>query len=131
MPIYLQRARPNAGRRRSSSKKGEMDPSAKVTFKQGRTIGMSIGNMAAYCPSVSKYKTHADALSAMGLDRGTASMVIDALIQAGVVRFHRGMEWTPENGAIATSILEDVGGVSCALGNPYGALLRVKKSRFR
>ena len=86
-----------------------------ITFKQAKVIGTSIGNMAIYCPDTAGYATHQEALQAAGVTSAMASQVIDALKQAGVVRWHRGLPWTPESGAKAAQILTRIAGIKCSL----------------
>jgi hypothetical protein len=102
-------------RRRASTDKPRevLDPTAPVSFGQGKSIGCSVGNMKAYCSTADQYRTHAQALTAMGLNRGTASLVISALIDADVFRPHRGIPWDPEKGKVAMTILDQIGGAVC------------------
>ncbi len=86
-----------------------------ITFKQAKVIGMSVGNMKSYCPSVEGLASHQEALQALGLGREQASAVIDALVKADVARFHRGMPWTAKSGAKAAQILSSVGGITCSV----------------
>lgn len=103
---------------------GELkDPSGPISWGQAKVIGKSIGGMAAYCPQYANQKvSHKQALTEMGLTKGAASAVIDAMKQAGVLRPHGGVETTPAQQAMARQILADVAGVVCptaAASNPY------------
>lgn len=98
-----------------------------VSYAQGKSIGMSIGGMAAACgnPDLEKAVrdgklSHADVLTQMGLNRGTASVVIQGLSEMGLLTPNFG----PENAAKAQqaqAVLFQVGGVSCLAKHLGGA----------
>jgi len=106
-------------------------PEGPVDFGQAKIIGQSIGGLVAYCPELAGKEggSHQKALAAMGLTKGRASAVIDALNAAGVCRWHLGIKTTPDQQAQARAILTEVGGVSCptpSRGNPWA--MRAKRN---
>lgn len=111
-PKQSRRKKKRRGRRKFS---GQMrDPGGPPSFAQAKTIGKSIGGMAAYCPQYAGRKvSHRDALAEMGLTKAAASAVITALKAAGVDRPHGGVRTTPAQQAQARQILAEVGGVVC------------------
>ena len=59
-------------------------PGAAVSYRQGLTIGTALGGLDNYCPAAIRPRSgvkfsNADALTAMGLNRGQASEIISAL----------------------------------------------------
>jgi len=59
-------------------------PGAPVSYRQGLTIGSALGGLDNYCPAAIRPRagvkfSNADALTAMGLNRGQASEIISAL----------------------------------------------------
>ena len=63
-------------------------PEGEVSYAQGKGIGLALGGLESYCPSALRRGTeklsNAQALTAMGLNRGSASKLIEALVAAGV-----------------------------------------------
>lgn len=99
--------------------KGQLkDPGGPPTYGQAKAIGLSIGGIASYCPTLVGQKVaggaHVQALAQMGLTAAKASAVCDAMQRAGVF-YGR----TPEQVAQARQILTEVGGVVCAANNPW------------
>jgi hypothetical protein len=98
-----------------------------VSYNQGRAIGAAIGGMAATCgnPDLEKAVregklSHADVLTQMGLNRGTASVVLQGLSELGLLTPNFG----PENKAKAEkaqAVLFQVGGVACLAKTLGGA----------
>ena len=58
------------------------DPEAPVTYAQGRTIAMACGGIKTICANYEEGDSAAEALTEMGLNKGKASEVIDALKRA-------------------------------------------------
>ena len=117
-------AAPSKPPRKPSGKKprkdyGEVkDPGAPLTFGQAKTIGYSIGGMAAYCPQYAGGEmSHRDALSEMGLTKGIASEVLDALHKQGVA-ITGPWDFSKRNDQQmrkAQGILNKIGGISCPI----------------
>jgi hypothetical protein len=102
-----------------------------VSYNQGKTIGCSVGGMAAYCPQFQGAgMTHGAALTELGLDFNTASQVMETLIAEGVKRGFPGRQPDEPEALLAQQILTKVGGVTCGVkSNPRqrrrrGMLLR-------
>ena len=87
---------------------------AEVSYRQGLTIGCSIGGMEAYCKPQPN-ESHAQALTRGGLTRGKASMVIQALIDAGVAQSFYGRDPRSPEARKAQKILTEVGGFTCRI----------------
>ena len=89
-------------------------PEGEVSYAQGKGIGLALGGMAAYCPTALRRGTeklsNAQALTAMGLNRGSASKLIEALMSANVYAVN--LE-NPKKAAKAREILAGFG-VSCS-----------------
>jgi hypothetical protein len=92
------------------------DPEGPVSFGQATVIGKSIGGLGSYCPHLVGQAggSHQKALAQMGLTKGHASAVIDAMTKAGVLRPHGGVVTTAAQVATARQILAEVGGVVCS-----------------
>jgi hypothetical protein len=91
---------------------GIKDPNAAVTYAQGRMIAAACGGIKKICPSYEEGASAAEALTEMGLTKGKASDVIDALEQAGLKEFNFGDEKAAK-AAKATAILNRIGSISC------------------
>lgn len=91
---------------------GIKDPNAAVTYAQGRMIAAACGGIKKICPNYEEGDSAAEALTEMGLNKGKASDVIDALEQAGLKEFNFGDE-NAAKARKATEILNRIGGISC------------------
>jgi hypothetical protein len=91
---------------------GIKDPNAAVTYAQGRMIAAACGGIKKICPSYEEGASAAESLTDMGLTKGKASDVIDALDKAGLKTFNLGPDNVDE-AKKATAILNRIGGISC------------------
>ena len=90
---------------------------APVSYDQGKTIVASIGGWATLCGGKEAQEAAyasgvrpASMLTEMGMTRGKASEVIDALQRAGVYGFNQAK---PSEAAAAREILSRIGGIAC------------------
>ena len=102
---------------------GIKDPNAPVTYAQGKAIAAACGGIKKICPSYEEGASAADSLTDMGLNKGKASDVMEALSSANLIGFHFG----PDNAAKAakaTQILNRIGGISCRVPSAGGGAPR-------
>ncbi len=88
------------------------DEAAAVTYQQGRLIGTAIGGMAAYCTPL-EGESHAEALTRGGLNRGSASRVIAALMDEGLGSPAGTRKPNSPEALLAQRILTEVGQFVC------------------
>lgn len=75
----------------------------KLTYKQSRVIGLSVGGLQRLDPS-GRSRTYLDALK--GVTAAQASKVIEAMTSAGVLRAHPGVQTSAAQQARAIKLLE-------------------------
>lgn len=88
------------------------DPDAAVTYAQGKLIALACGGIKNICPGYAEGASSAEALTEMGLTKGKASKVIEALAKAGLKQANMA---DPEKARKATQILNSLGGISCSV----------------
>jgi len=86
------------------------DPSGTLSYNQAKTIGQSLGGVAVYAPKAPEKSSHQVLLGQMGVTKGAASQVIDAMIAEGVCRF--GPPTTSEQQLQARRIFERITGIT-------------------
>ena len=90
------------------------DPNAEVTYPQARAIANACGGITQICPNYEEGTRTDVALTEMGLNRGKASKVIDALKNADLLGWNFGPD-KADKARKATAILNRLGGISCRM----------------
>jgi hypothetical protein len=91
------------------------DPEAAVTYAQGKIIALACGGIKNICPAYEEGASSAEALTEMGLNKGKASDVIEALDRAGLKQPNFG---DPVKMRRATELLNAIGGITCRVVPP-------------
>lgn len=88
------------------------DPESPVTFAQGKLIALACGGIKNICSGYAEGASSAESLTQMGLNKGKASKVIEALAKAGLKQANM---TDPEKARKATQILSEIGEISCSI----------------